>query len=168
MLVVPTYMLVRYESICCKKEENRKRLQQANMSEFTEHRKAEIAFNSSVAVLICLVWVMRKQWILMAKVYNTMKQNFPSRHQIVGMLLLLCDQSSSSKICIFALRLHAAVMVAKEITCDCETEKSLTYVRDTEHTYVGTYTSTHRCRYYVRRMQSLVPETNDVSGSYYY
>jgi hypothetical protein len=55
MLVVPTYMLVRYESICCKKEENRKRLQQANMSEFTEHRKAEIAFNSSVAVLICLV-----------------------------------------------------------------------------------------------------------------
>ena len=82
----------------------------------------------------------------MAKVYSTMEQNFPSCHQIVGMLLLLCDQSSFSKICIFALRLHAAVMVAKEIPCVCETEKSLTYVRDTEHTgrYVGTYTSTNK------------------------
>jgi len=34
-------MLAWHESVCCKKKENRKRLQ-ANMSEFTEDRKAEI------------------------------------------------------------------------------------------------------------------------------
>jgi hypothetical protein len=65
-----------------------------------------VAFNSSVAVLICPVTVMNKQWILTAKVYN-MKQNFPLRHQIVVVLLLLCHQQSS-KICICA-QLPAAV-----------------------------------------------------------